>query len=174
MYPERVAHKRFYANQRRQIRAYERTRDGERQRRLVTRDVEGPRRWGVMKRRPSQPRAEPSTPMRAAFGELRSRVMECPRCGLLVDWTRCKAAAGARRPAVLRTGDGCLGAKCGTRNASVSKRRAAMRKYCSALEAGTKQLVAWPDSAQDLNVWLRPEEAKRRILESLRERFGYT
>ena len=48
-----------------------------------------------------------------------------------------------------------------------------MRKYCSALEAGTKQLVAWPDSAQDLNVWLRPEETKRRVLESLRAKFGY-
>ena len=43
----------------------------------------------------------------------------------------------------------------------------------SALEAGTKQLVAWPDSAQDLNVWLRPEETKRRVLESLRAKFGY-
>jgi hypothetical protein len=172
-YEENLKYKRFYMSQKRQRRAYERVRDGERQRRLITRDLAGPLCWDVVKRRPTQPRVEPSAAMRAAFKELRSRVMECPRCGLLVDWTQCKVAANARRPAELRAGDGCLGAKCGTRSASVSKRRAAMQSRYGALEDGTKQLVAWPDSAQDTDVWLRPEEAKCRIVESLRARFGY-
>ena len=32
---------------------------------------------------------------------------------------------------------------------------------CEALENGTRRLVAWPETADDTDVWLRPEEAMR-------------
>ena len=77
------------------------------------------------------------------------RTVECPRCGHLVHWRNCKAKANRRQPAELRDGDGCLGAKCGARNATAAERAAAMRRMCEALENGTRRLVAWPATADD-------------------------
>jgi hypothetical protein len=52
------------------------------------------------------------------------------------------------------------GAKCGARS---------MRRMCEALETRTRQLVAWPATADDTNVWLRPEEAMRAIIRRIQE-----
>ena len=38
---------------------------------------------------------------------------------------------------------------------------AVKRRMCEALENGTRRLVAWPETADDTDVWLRPEEAMR-------------
>ena len=82
----------------------------------------------------------------------------------------CKAKANRRQPAELRDGDGCLGAKCGARNATAAGRAAAMRRMCEALENGTRRLVAWPATADDTDVWIRPEEAVRAILRRMEVR----
>lgn len=162
------------ALERRPKRAYERVRNGERQRRIITRDPHAPARHAYWGRKPT-PSGLPKVSARAdaALKEARTRTLECPRCGLAVDWPSCKAAANMRRPAELRVGDGCLGQLCGKRNATAARRAETMRKYCGQLESGTRKLVAWPDSAADTDAWLRPEAAKNRMIERLRASFGY-
>ena len=166
--------KKAAALQPRPVRAYERIRDGERQRRLITRDPRAPARHAEWGRKPT-PSGLPkvSAVARAALKEARTRTLECPRCGLAVDWPACKAAANARRPAELRVGDGCLGQLCGKRNATAARRASTMRKYCGQLESGERRLVAWPDSAADTDAWLRPEGVRSRMIETLRASFGY-
>ena len=158
----------------RPMRAYERTRDGERQRRIITRDPLAPARNADWGRKPTRSGlAKVSAAAEAALKEARTRTLECPRCGLAVDWPSCKKAANVRNPAILRIGDGCLGQLCGKRNATAARRASTMRKYCGQLESGARRLVAWPDSAADTDAWLRPEAAKDRMIERLRASFGY-
>ena len=154
-------------------RANERMRYGERQRRIITRDPLAPARHEYWGRRPT-PSGLPKVSARAdaALKEARMRTLECPRCGLAVDWPSCKAAAKMRRPAELRVGDGCLGQLCGKRSATAARRAKTMRKYRAQLESGARKLVAWPDSAADTDAWLRPEVAKVRMIERLRASFG--
>ena len=66
----------------------------------------------------------------------------------------------------------CLGAKCGARNATAAERAAAMRRMSEALENGTRRLVAWPGTADDMDAWLRPEEAMRAVVRRMRETYG--
>ena len=155
------------------LRACTRVRNGEVQTRILTTDPTAAARHAAAGRRP--PRggpAEPSAAMRDAWKEAHGRTVECPRCGHLVGWRSCMARANQRRPAELKDGDGCLGSKCGARNATAAERAAAMRRMCGALEDGTRRLVAWPEAADDTDVWLRPEEAKTAAVRNMRERYG--
>ena len=52
------------------------------------------------------------------------------------------------------------------------ERAAAMRRMCDALEDGTRKLVAWPEAADDTDVWLRPEEARATAVQNMREKYG--
>jgi len=65
-----------------------------------------------------------------------------------------------------------MGSKCGARNATAAERAAAMRRMCDALEDGTRKLVAWPEAADDTDVWLRPEEARAAAVQNMREKYG--
>ena len=47
-----------------------------------------------------------------------------------------------------------------------------MRRMCDALEDGTRKLVAWPEAADDTDVWLRPEEARTAAVQNMREKYG--
>ena len=47
-----------------------------------------------------------------------------------------------------------------------------MRRMCEALENGTRRLVAWPATADDTDVWIRPEEAVRAILRRMEKMYG--
>ena len=73
--------KKAAALQPRPVRAYERIRDGERQRRLITRDPRAPARHAEWGRKPT-PSGLPkvSAVARAALMEARTRTLECPRC----------------------------------------------------------------------------------------------
>ena len=166
--------KRKLPAQRRYERARTRKRDGETQRRVITRDPRAPERhaaWG--RQPPSGRRVGEGAATEDAREEVHTRTLECARCGLLLDWKQCKRAAYARKPPQLRKGDGCLGKNCGKRAARPAMRDAGQRKYCRALERGERRLVAWPDSAEDTDVWERPVGARARIVERLRARYGY-
>ena len=45
--------------------------------------------------------------------------------------------------------------------------------YCAALTAGERKLVAWPESAEDTDVWERPDESKARIVERMTAMYGH-
>ena len=45
-----------------------------------------------------------------------------------------------------------------------------MRKYCAALEAGERMLVAWPEDVHDTDVWARPPEVER-VLRKMRDQY---
>ena len=155
------------------LRACTRVRHEEVQTRMLTKDPTAAARHAAAGRRPPREGAvEPSEAVREAWREAHGRTVECPRCGHLVHWRNCKAKANRRQPAELRDGDGCLGAKCGARNATAAGRAAAMRRMCEALENGTRRLVAWPATADDTDVWIRPEEAVRAILRRMEEMYG--
>ena len=155
------------------LRACTRVRHEEVQTRMLTKDPTAAARHAAAGRRPPRGGAvEPSKAVREAWREAHGRTVECPRCGHLVHWRNCKAKANRRQTAELRDGDGCLGAKCGARNATAAGRAAAMRRMCEALENGTRRLVAWPATADDTDVWIRPEEAVRAILRRMEEMYG--
>ena len=155
------------------LHACTRVRHEEVQTRMLTKDPTAAARHAAAGRRPPRGGAvEPSEAVREAWREAHGRTVECPRCGHLVHWRNCKAKANRRQPAELRDGDGCLGAKCGARNATAAGRAAAMRRMCEALENGTRRLVAWPATADDTDVWIRPEEAVRAILRRMEEMYG--
>ena len=98
-----------------QRRSARRVATGEVQKRKLTRDPDAPARAAAYKRRAPRGRARGNGEcIDAARKEIGSRTVECPRCGLLVDWRQAKSAATrARRE--LRPGDGCKGQQCGKR-----------------------------------------------------------
>ena len=174
-YPPEAAAVRKAARAKKRVyrRACTRVRDGEVQTRVLTTEPTAAGRHAEAKRGPPRGEpAEPSAATRDAWREAHGRTVECPRCGHLVGWRSCKTRANRRQPAELKDGDGCLGSKCGARNATAAERAAAMRKMCDALENGTRRLVAWPAAADDTDVWLRPEEAVRAILRRMEEMYG--
>ena len=94
-----------------------RTRDGEVQTRLVTRDPDAPARHDEMGRRPPQRRLGGWTEHRErAMEELHARTLACKKCGLPVDWISARQRVDERWPPQIADGDGCLGQKCGRRN----------------------------------------------------------
>ena len=152
----------------RPIRQRTRTRGGEKQTRKITRDPAATRRWEEWKRRPPRNDGTLRAPghaeaLKATRKEIGSRTLECPRCGLLVDWRAAKSAATkARRE--LRAGDGCRGRRCGKRRRARSPERArAQIKMARALLNGTRTLAAWPAHALDWQVWTRPKTVCVRI-----------
>ena len=172
---QKTARARAKRDKPRPVRACTRVRDGETQRRVITRDPEAPRRheeWGRRPQRAEQ-RIGGSEATKRAREEVFTRTLECGRCGHLVDWRACKRAAFDRHPAELRRGDGCLGRKCGKRSATKAERARAMRMYCAALMTGERKLVAWPGNAEDTDVWERPDESKARIVERMTAMYGH-
>ena len=123
-------------------------------------------------RAPSGRKRGATATAKEARAEIHRRTLECPRCGHLLDWRTSKTQAYARTPPGLEVGDGCLGVRCGKRNATRAERAKAMRKYCTALEKGDRLLVAWPDDVHDTDVWARPPEAVERVLREMRDQYG--
>ena len=150
-----------------------RVRAGERQRRKLTRDPDARERWDGYKRRPprgtKKGKSERNDASRAEIG---SRTMECPRCGLLVDWRAAKGAATKARRG-LRAGDGCRGPQCGKRQKARAPVRArAQAKMANGLLKGTKVLVAWPGGSDDWHVWERPVETAWAIARAILSKLG--
>ena len=103
--------------------------------------------------------------------EVRERTLECPRCGLFVDYRGCKRAAYRREPAELRVGDGCLGVRCGARSATRSECAQRQRQYRRELVCGKRRLVAWPASAIDTEEWERPWDVCMALVEESRANY---
>ena len=148
-----------------------RTRDGEVQTRLVTRDPDAPARHDEMGRRPPQRRLGGWTEHRErAMEELHARTLACKKCGLPVDWISARKRVDERWPPQIADGDGCLGQKCGRRNKAqtAASLRRKMQKRCTELHTGTRRLVEWPAGPDDTEVWERPAEAMAAMLQHVR------
>ena len=146
---------------------------GEIQKRKLTRDPDAPARAAAYKRRAPSGRARGDGEcIDAARKEIGSRTVECPRCGLLVDWRQAKSAATrARRE--LRPGDGCKGQQCGKRRRVRAPERArAQVKMADGLLSAAKTLVAWPAGSEDWHVWERPTSVAHAIARKIKEMFG--
>ena len=154
-----------------------RERDGETQTRKITRDPAARQRWDEWKRHPPRRDGTLRAPGRAerlkeTRREVSSRTLECPRCGLLVDWRAAKSAATkARRK--LRAGDGCRGRRCGKRRRARSPERArAQTKMARALLCGARTLAAWPAGATDWHVWTRPKRQCMKIAKRILRKYA--
>ena len=167
----RAARKKVQRDAPRFERACTRVRDGEVQRRVKTRDPGAPARHEAYGRQPRDGRKRGGPRAVEAMREVRERTLECPRCGLFVDYRGCKRAAYRREPAELRVGDGCLGVRCGARSATRSECAQRQRQYRRELVCGKRRLVAWPESAIDTEEWERPWDVCMALVEESRARY---
>ena len=80
-------------------------------------------------------------------------------CGALVNWRHAKAKANRMGRGTLAKGDGCAGHRCAARFKR-ARFAAQQRKMAAALRAGRRVLAAWPQHADDTEVWLLPAEMR--------------
>ena len=153
-----------------------RVREGEVQVRLVTREPTALERHAVVGRQPRRGRTKKthSDYKEAALAELKARTLECKRCGWPVDWSAAMRRRDDRLPSQSKSGDGCLGPRCGARKwkKGAAARRRAMTKRCEELEGGARRLMEWPDGPDDTEAWARPQEARDAMIARIRQQLG--
>ena len=140
-----------------------RTRHGEKQRHVQTRDPKGLARWAYWRRQYSYLRCTrvgkaPGT--KKALAMIHTWILECRRknCGALVAWRRAKIEANKKPHTRMRLGAGC-GSPCCSRGQRVSRFNAQQHKLARKLLDGSSILVEWPEDADDCDVWQRPVAA---------------
>ena len=93
---------------------------------------DGPARWDEMGRRPPNGRkvGEHSKAQEEAWKEVRTRTLECGRCGGLTDWRAAKKAARqtkrGRQYGQMRTHDGCR--RCSKAKSNAESRQTEARR----------------------------------------------
>ena len=149
-------------------RSTSRVRDGEVQKKVLTCMPDGPARWDEMGRRPPNGRkvGEHSEAQKEAWKEVRTRTLECGRCGGLIDWRAAKKAARqtrrGRQHGQMRTHDGCR--RCSKAKSNAESRLDAQEKMANEMRKGKRKLVAWPESLADTTAWERPKETKAKLI----------
>ena len=164
-----------------------RRKNGEWQRRIVTRDPAAAARQAVYKVVPptSSARARPvCAPGHAeACGPARATthgvMLQCRRagCGALVWWRRAKAVAYATGRHTVAAGAGCPNPRHDTRRkrataGGVARFKTQQAEMAQQLERGERCLVDWPETPDDADMWRRPREAERRVAREVLEKAG--